>query len=185
MTELSIGAKLLGFFKGLPRWVYIALAVAALIGAGVFFHGRAVKRTFDNGFKAGVLANEKSHADAEAKLASKQAAITAPIRKQNDETNARIAGDADDLRLRGPGKARASCQPSAAAGQPGAAGHELPDAAGSGAAAADGLSDFAAVPWGWLVGRAEQADLDRAEVLAWRTWYARQAELSQKKEQQP
>jgi hypothetical protein len=33
--------------------------------------------------------------------------------------------------------------------------------------------DLAAVPWPWLVQRAEQADLNRQEVLTWREWYDR------------
>jgi hypothetical protein len=31
--------------------------------------------------------------------------------------------------------------------------------------------DRAAVPWVWLTDRAEEHDLDRAEVLSWRLWY--------------
>jgi hypothetical protein len=34
------------------------------------------------------------------------------------------------------------------------------------------------VPWAWLVGHAEQCDINRSEALAWREWYSRQSGLS-------
>jgi hypothetical protein len=98
-----------------------------------------------------------------AQAAGKQ--ISKDIRGKTDEENRRIAGDADAVRVSGPGKA--VCRPAPAApgghdkasGKPDAPGPQVPPA------------DSAAVPWPWLVQRAEQADLNRAEVLAWREWY--------------
>lgn len=167
----------------LPRWVYIALAVAGLIALGLHLHSNAVKAAYKAAYNQGRTDERQAQAKAAAKLAIKQAEVTAPIRKKNDETNARIAADANDLRLRGPGKASACPSAAARARQPGSASDRPADAAGSGNAAADGMPDFAAVPWAWLVGRAENADLDRAEVIAWRDWYARQHELAIKPKQ--
>lgn len=184
MTELSIGAKILGFFGGLPRWVYIALAVAALIGAGTYAHHRAVKSAYAAAYNQGVT-DERARAEAaNRKLATHQAAITAPIRKKNDETNTRIAGDANDLRLRGPGKAAVSRPAPSATGQPGAAAQ--PSGASSAPVpAADGSDPLATVSWRWLVGTGEQCDLERAENISWRDWYAQQTAAEQAAHLQP
>lgn len=184
MIPLGLGAKILGFFGGVPRWVYIALAVAALIGGGLYAHHRAVKSAYDAAFKAGGEAEAARAKEANRKLAVKQAAITAPIRKANDETNTRIAGDADDLLLRGPGKAAVHCPAPAAARQP------QPPAQPASAAAApmpaeDGATAFVAVPWGWLVGTGKQCDLELAENVAWRSWFARQSAAEQAARLQP
>lgn len=96
-------------------------------------------------------------------------AVTEAIRRKNDETSGRIAARADDQRLRGPGKARASCPAvPAPAGERPEAGRDS-DAAGPGLPA----EDRATVPWEWLVRRAATCDLNRAEVLAWREWHQR------------
>jgi hypothetical protein len=96
--------------------------------------------------------------------------ISEQLRKQTDEENRRIAGDAQSLRVSGPG--RAVCRPAPAASGGSQAGR------GNGNAAGPPLppADSAAVPWPWLVQRAEQADLNRTEVLAWREWYRRLVE---------
>jgi hypothetical protein len=113
------------------------------------------------------LAAYKSNAvKIQQKLDAANRKIADEIRKRTDEENRRIAADADGLRLSGPGRARA-CAPAApggrqpASGKPDAAGPEMPS------------DDSAAVPWNWLVQRAETNDLNRAEVLAWRDWYDR------------
>ena len=98
------------------------------------------------------------------------AKVSEEIRKRTDEENRRIAAGADDLRVSGPGRSRASCAPAA----PG--GHVAPSGTGDVAGPQVPTDERAAVPWQWLVTRAEQADLNRAEVLAWRDWYARLAE---------
>jgi len=172
-----------GFIRGagalarkVPWQVWAAIAAVALIVAGTVYHGHKAHQAID--------AAEKRGADREATRIAAQAieikrkadalnaAIAATIRSRTDEENRRIARDADDLRLSGPSKARASC-PVAATG---AGGHVT--ASGSGDAAGSGMlaEDRAAVPWPWLVQRAEQADLNRGEVLAWREWYRKMEE---------
>lgn len=98
------------------------------------------------------------------------AKVSEEIRKRTDEENRRIAAGADDLRVSGPGRSRVACSPAT----PG--GHVAPNGAGDVAGPQVPTDERAAVPWQWLVTRAEQADLNRAEVLAWRDWYARLAE---------
>jgi len=102
-----------------------------------------------------------------AELESANNRIAAELRRKHDEETRRIAGVADDLRVSGPGRARASCPPAAASG------HN--PSGGAGDAARPGLppENGATVPWDWLVNRSETADLNRAEVLAWREWHAR------------
>jgi hypothetical protein len=87
------------------------------------------------------------------------------LRSKTDEANRRIAADADTLRVSGPGKARCSAVSAGPGGSEARSGK--PDAAGPEVSP----DDRAAVPWPWLVQRAEQADLNRQEVLTWREWY--------------
>lgn len=165
------------FFKGLsPRvWLFIALALA-LAGA-VFMHQRAAHRAIKNADAAGYArASNEIAAKAqalEAKANRLNAAIAAQARKRNDEENRLIARSADDLRVRGSGKANCPRNP----GLPAGAGQSRPTSGGADAAGpAMPSDDLAAVPWDWLVDRAEQADLNRAEALAWRDWYRRMVE---------
>lgn len=169
----------------LPRWVYIALAVAAILGLGLHLHRKAVKAAYTAAYNQGVTDEGDRRDKANAKLATQQAAITAPIRKQNDETNTRVNRDADALSLSGPGKARVSCPAPAPAGQPSSSDNRPPDVVGGQLLTADGQPDVAAVPWQWLVGRARQADLDRAEALAWRDWYTKNTAAEQAAKHQP
>lgn len=94
------------------------------------------------------------------------AGISAQLRKANDEESRAIHGDAGTLRLSGPG--RAVCRPVAPAAPGGrVAPVAKPDAAGP----ALPPDDSAAVPWSWLVDRAEEHDELLAEVKAWRQWH--------------
>lgn len=106
--------------------------------------------------------------DRDAREAAKNGkAISDDIRKRTDEENRRTHSDGDALRLSGPGKAVCPSAPASPgghepqSGKPDAAGPQVP------------TGDSAAVPWPWLVQRAEQADLNRSEVIAWREWYER------------
>jgi hypothetical protein len=171
------------FIKRIPRGVWIALAVVAVIALGAFWHGRAVKHAHDAAYSAGV-ASEAARIEKKANaLAAKATAIAEAVKERNNETNRRIAGDADDLRVRGPGKAACLNPATTAAsrhqpsGRPGdAASGQVPVADGL----ANSLPELAAVPWPWLVDRAEQCDLNRAEVLSWRENYQLQLEAWKK-----
>ena len=144
--------------KAVPRPVWIALAVVAVLLLGTCAHKRAVKHEGDRiAKKAGEIA---AHA----------ADLSAKARKLNDETNRRIIADADDLRVRGPGKA-ACLNPAT----PGASRYvppaRKPDVAGPQVPSGDGEALLAAVPWPWLVDRGQQCDLNRAEAETWRKWH--------------
>lgn len=163
--------KLLAFFRGIPTLAYALLAVAVLIGMGVGLHVKAVHNAISAAEKRG---EDRAYARVEAKalaLAAKAQALATDLRNRNNETNRRIAADADALRLRGPG--RASCPGYPA---PAASGHNAPGRPGD--AAVDRLPDqerldLIALPFSGTVAFAEQCDLNRAEVLTWREYSAK------------
>lgn len=158
------------FLKRIPRGVWIALAVAAVIALGAFMHGRAVKHAYAAAYTQG-KADEGARIEAKAKaIADRATAISETLRSMNNVENRRIAGVADALRVRGPGKA--SCLNSAAAGTSGrkpASG--IANAPGPQVPSGEREPLLAAVPWPWLVNRAETCDLNRVEVLTWREWH--------------
>jgi hypothetical protein len=94
--------------------------------------------------------------------------ISKQLKDKNNEDNRRIAGDANSLRVSGPGAA--ICRPAPAAPSGHIAVTAKPDAAGPTLPPADG-ADLSAVPWPWLVQRSEEHDQLLAEVQAWRTWH--------------
>jgi hypothetical protein len=177
-------ASIFGAFKLVPRWIWYLLAAAlawhfalAWHAGRVKAHDRDVIATRDAYWNARIVElaekAQRIRIDAEARAAE----ITEKVRSNNESQARVIASDAGALRVRGPGQAAAtSCR---SVDHPG-----LP-ATASGARADGGLaddagpavpsSDRATVPWRWLVNRAEQSDLNRAEVIAWRDWYQAQA----------
>jgi hypothetical protein len=170
LMQSPVGA----FLKAVPAWAWKLLAVLALLAAGYLWHQHAAH-------KATAAAYAQGQADEAARIAKKALAlkakvdaltgkIAANIKERNDEENRRIAASADALRLRGPGKAICA----AGTGLSSASGGSVA-AGGTGDAAGPYMppEDRAAVPWGWLTDRAEEHDLERAEVVAWRTWYQR------------
>lgn len=145
--------------------IALAVALAFMVARANHWKGVAADRQAqivkmkDDLAKTRDLVNRKN-----AELAD----AAAKIRKANDEENRRIAADAHDLRLSGPGRAVCNPQPAATAGGR-VESAPVADAAGS----ALPSDDRAAVPWGWLVVRATEHDQLRAEVDSWHTWYAR------------
>lgn len=157
--------SLLTALRLVPKWVWIALAVAVAFRAAVGWHDAKVMAVWQAGYAQAVADGEKiaKHTD---KRASE---IATNIRSKTDETSGRIAARADDQRLRGSGKARASCPAVPAPAD------ERPEAGRNSDATGPRLppEDRATVPWDWLVSRAATCDLNRAEVLAWREWHQR------------
>ena len=160
----------------IPRWVWIALAVAILYRGALSWHHRQVKALHDAAYAEGGNA-ERARLEAEAKRLkaetdAKTAAIARLTKEKHDAEVRAIAADADALRLSGAGKASLGARCPVMAG--GSSGHDLAGSgtenAGSEVPATDGL---AVVPWGWVVGTGESHDSLRSEVLAWRDWYAR------------
>ena len=190
---LSIGAKAVAgkaisgaknIFAAIPPKAKLAIAGVLLLIVLFFVHQHIAHKHLKAADKAGydrakaedaaeLAAAHRQALEARRQAEAAGAEISRNTREKNDEEARNIARDAGDLRLRGPGQAR--CRQLDHSGLPaGGGGHDAvggqPDAAGSEMPA----GELAAVPWPWLVGRAEQADLNRAEVLSWREWYDRQ-----------
>jgi hypothetical protein len=186
------------YFKRVPRWVWIAFAVAVAAVALVIWHGHRMK-AHDKALEARVTAQvnarwlagverlrQQAHA-LRVKAEDHAAQINTALKGQHDEEVRHIVSDAAGLRLRGPGiaAAQACSGPGGAAGFPvGPGRHESagqPAGASPGQVpAANGLPGlpaerFAVVPWSWLVDTAAQCDVSRSENLTWRSWREQQA----------
>lgn len=152
-------------------WQLVCMALAGLL---LIQHFQLADARHDrDAYKAQRDYYKSAIDDADKRVRAAQKAfdkLSADFRRLNDEENRRIAGDAQSLRVSGPGKATCHAPPAAASGHE--EGRGKPDAPGPQVPSADS----AAVPWPWLVTRAEQADLNRAEVLAWREWYRKLVE---------
>jgi hypothetical protein len=167
MTAFLLGVR--AFLARVPWQVWVAIALAIAVWRGIAWHKDAVTDAARAGVKAGYKMASDEFAERFRVIAIKADATAAMIRKATDEKAHTISADADALRMRGPGAARCTNPPRAPA--PGRS-----DAPGGGAdAPAAGVlgSDWAAVPWQWLVAGAEICDLNRNEVVAWREWHNR------------
>jgi hypothetical protein len=182
----SAATKGVGLLATVPKPVWEAIAVVGYVLALIALHQHYANAALKAADKAGYERRASEDAAALVELVHREQtaetngkAIAQETRSTNATENLSIHADAGAIRLRGPGAA--SCgrlnHPAipAASGGPVAPGDELSDAPGSAVPAGNGQPDLAAVPFDWLVGRAEQADLDRAEVLSWRNWYQLQA----------
>jgi hypothetical protein len=151
-------------------WLVIA-AIAVVVGA-YFLHQhfahKALKTAHDAGYAEGVRDNEAAHVAAQGMANARAEQINSKIRSKSDEEARTVTHTADDLRLRGPGKA--VCPGLATA--PGAAsGHVA--AGGPGDAAVGQVLDperptLIALPFAPTIAFAEQCDLNRSEALSWR-----------------
>lgn len=173
MTWLAIKA----FLGRIPRGAWIGAAVVALLLLGSCVHARKVKQYGNERYAAGVKAEgdrlAKKAAELKAKADAASAKISTALKEKNDAQARVIVRAADDLRLRGAGKAACPRYSSISASP----GRSVPTSGGSNVAPA-GLpdQDRIALPFGWTVDQAEKCDLNRSEVLTWRAWYAQQKE---------
>jgi hypothetical protein len=101
--------------------------------------------------------------------------ISQESRVKNDTDNRNINAAAAVIVRSGPGAA--SCRRVGNPAVPASSSGHVAGNSAPGPAAAPVLADngLAAVPWDWLVNTGREADLDRAEALAWRDWYKREA----------
>src|SRR5690349_16757961 len=98
-------AAALTIWRGVPRWVWILLAAAILYRGALSWHAHKVEATVNAAYARGA-ADRDAHWTAKAReWEARINGINAAIRSENNETNRRIAGDADAVRVRGPGKA--------------------------------------------------------------------------------
>jgi hypothetical protein len=167
----ALGAKIAGsaVARLLPWWAWKWLAIASVLVAAFLWHQHAAHKAINAAYQQGradeATAVQKRALELKAKVDALTGKIATIERTANEKENRRIAADADDLRVQGPGHAACARIPAAASG---------PQSASAAAAAAGSEmppADSAAVPWGWLVTRAEEHDQLRAEVLSWRSWY--------------
>lgn len=164
------------FIKAVPRSVWIVLAVIAILLLGTCAHKRAVKKFGDERYAAGVRDEDeritKKALAIKAKADAASAKISAAFKEKNNEENRSIARSADNLRLRGAGKSACPAYSRVASG-PG--GPIAPGGAKGASATGLPVEDRIAVPFGWAVDQAERCDMNRAEVLAWRSWHEAQS----------
>lgn len=187
----GLRAVVFAFLGKLPWQVWAAIAAVALLVGGYVLHGRAVKQAYDIAYAEGKETEKRRWEQAfqTMKLASEtwKSNYEGAAKARNDERSARhaednrrIAAGADDLRLRGPGRAAAprcgsitgaglSAAPSGPEGAPGGGDAPLPELPEP-----EGL---ATVPWGRIVEFGESHDRWRSEALTWRSWYLEQQEL--------
>ena len=178
------------FLSRLPGWLIWGLIGVAVMVAGVFLHERSVQRAISDAYNNGRAEEKKSWegrlADANkdalrwrADYERAAADLSKLERERNDQDARAIRDAAADLLLRGPGRS-AAC--------PGSGGGTLAGAAAGGRDQTGGGSDdpvapvpagegLALVPWPGLTRYAQQADLNRAEVQSWRSWYLGQQKL--------
>jgi hypothetical protein len=171
MNGLALGGAVLrakSIFAAVPSFVWISLAGAVAAISAVLWHNHAVNAAYNRG-KADYAKQIEAKAEA-IKAATDQLTtnISTLIRDTNDVENRRIASDANSILLRGPG--RASCPVI-----PAAAGRSQPASGPAGAPISKlpypKWDDLLAVRFPPAVAFAEQHDLNRAEVLSWRSWY--------------
>jgi hypothetical protein len=168
----SIALKLSGvggMLKQIPPKVWYALAAIAALAGAYFLHQHHAhsviaaakteqKKADDAAWQAAFAKMHEAAAKWKVAAELNGQTIAQRERKLNDEEHSRNAARADDLRLHGPGKA-AGCRPvdhpglaavssgrNKAAPVADAAGREVP------------ATDWALVPWGWLVDRAKEHD---------------------------
>lgn len=155
------------FLGRIPKWAWLALAIGIALFLGVRWYHNQIHAAYDRGVIA-ERTQAKAAADRlKAEIDTKTRQIADLLRRKSDEQARHIAVAADDLRLSGPGKVSFRCSGSStapsgrnqASGQGNAPRVEMPS------------EERAVLPWDWVVGQAERCDLNRSEVLAWRTWY--------------
>ena len=165
------------FLKRIPRGVWIALVVVAILALGTCAHKRSVKKFGEERYAAGVKAEgeriAKQAAEMKAKADAASSKITTDLKAKHDEKVIVITRDADTLRLRGAGKASCPGNPGVPSGSGGSG-----QASGRTDAPPTGLpiEDRIALPFAYAVNQAEVCDLNRQEVLTWREWHKQQSE---------
>jgi sensor c-di-GMP phosphodiesterase-like protein len=105
LMQSPVGALL----KAVPAWAWKALAIIALLVAAFLWHQHAAHKALNAAYAHG-KADEAERVKKQAlELKAKIDALTGKIatqeRAKNEEANRRIAADAGDLRMQGPGRA--------------------------------------------------------------------------------
>lgn len=163
------GSKIKEAAAKIPWQVWAVLAFVIAVGVGSCVHKGKVKEFGEERYAAGKVDGRKER-DAEIVVLQKQKAeadrkLAAALRSKADAANVKIDKSAAVILVRGPGKATCANPPAARSG---ASGHE-PAASGANVAGpAVPSTDWAAVPWNWLVKRATEHDKCLIEAGTWR-----------------
>jgi len=173
------------FLRAIPPKGWLAIGALALLGGLLWAHARAVSAAYNRGYATATVERDAKWGEAfdtmhgaaltyAAAFNQQSATLSSQIGARHEQDLRDIAARADALRLHGPGRAAATCgRPGDSAGLPSPARLDEPP----GSAAHDGVAGLpdevpmAIVPWPDLVQRSEDADADRAEVIAWREWF--------------
>lgn len=182
----GVWAMLSGIAQAISPKVWLVIAALAALGGAWWWHTSTVSAAYNKGYAQASVerdaawrgAFDKMNAAAQGwrdNFEQRGAQIAAEIGARHAQELRANAALADALRLRGPGRAAACLNPGGGAGlAPGSGGHDAPGgAADAGMAGLPDETPMAIVPWPDLIQRSEDADADRAEVKAWREWYAR------------
>jgi multidrug efflux pump subunit AcrA (membrane-fusion protein) len=183
----AISGPVGAFFGSVPKWCWIALAGAVALAGGLLWHHSAAVR-HDDAVRAQQKAADESAFAKQAAAVARQAAsirkqteqllsaISQVERNRNAQANRATVAAADDLRLRGPGKA--SCGPLDYSGVPASpGGHDATIGKTNAPVAAvpdPQRVELIALPFAGTVNAAEVCDMNRNENATWRDWYARE-----------
>jgi hypothetical protein len=181
ISVAALGLKLLPVWKAVKKVLTISIRLplgVILLAAVIAFiwHGNKIEAAFASGETAANTkwaAEFKKMDERAKKLEQRVEVISQEVRSKNDEEARRIGGHADDLRLRGPGKA--AC-PNTGSVTVTSGGHQSPS--GKSGAPVGGVPDQARVdiiglPFPGTIATGEVCDLNRNEVISWRNWYQR------------
>lgn len=166
------------FLSGIPKQVWIGLAIVGVIVLGLFLHAREVskfgKEQFDKGVKHEQARIEKKIKD----LAAKAEKVSSDAQELARKDRRRINATARSLIVRGPGKAACSPTVSISTG-----GSDRPNPGGSPPvdAVPDGQGQsLIGVPFTGAITLAENHDLCWSRERAWRKWHSDLSEIWKK-----
>lgn len=176
---------LVGILRAIPPKGWLAIGALALLAGLWWAHTRAVSAAYNRGYATATVERDAKWGEAfdtmhgvaltyAAAFNQQSATLSNQIGARHEQELRSLAARADALRLHGPGRAAATCsRPGDSAGVPAPARLDEPPgvAAHDGVAGLPDETPMAIVPWPDLVQRSEDADADRAEVIAWRDWF--------------
>lgn len=172
---LTFLTLLLGKLKNMPWQVWLAIGLFVLVGVGACVHGKQVK-THD---KQVIAKNDKlwqdkldkAHLEAlswKNQVEKKQDQINSILAEKHNAETTRIAAVADNERLLGPGAASCRQRNNSSLSGPTDPTHTTTSTDASRPPVP--AVDLAAVPWPWLVTRAQQFDQCQSDLKTMFDW---------------
>lgn len=172
----AFAVSLMARLKLVPKWVWYALAIGAVIISAVIWHRSAVKK-HDNELRGQIVAEFKAQQDKLIRQAvvlkqraeQLQAAANIKLGAEHAQAVADIHARADRLRSQ-----TAYRNGTSRYDAPGVPGRPSGGNGAAGAFTAGADRDVVAVPRLPLIAAGESCDIDRAKVKLWQDWYIRQ-----------